>query len=48
MLYKALFARLTGADAVSSDILPIGPVDSATLGTHQRVSMKRAPCVICK
>ena len=42
MLHKALFvrstgadaARLTGADAVSSDILPIGPVDPAALGTH--------------
>ena len=33
---------------MSSDILPIGPVDPAALGTHQRVSMKRAPCAICK
>ena len=34
ILYKALFARLIGADIVSSDILPIGPADLAILGTH--------------
>ena len=34
ILYKALFACLTGADTISSNILPINSVDPAILGTH--------------
>ena len=48
MLYKAFFARLIGADTVSSNILPINPVNLVILGTHQRVLMKCAPYVIYK
>ena len=42
LLYKILFARLIGADTVSSNILSISPVDLAILSTHQKVSVGMA------